>query len=64
MQTDNVEHANACKTGASVEKRLHIHSGKCAKAVFCWLIRFCPRSVQLGYNAFPAHPRTRKPLTL
>jgi hypothetical protein len=25
---------NACKTAASVEKRLHIHSSKCAEAAF------------------------------
>ena len=25
---------------------------------------FCPTSVQAGYNAFPAHPSARKPLSL
>jgi hypothetical protein len=45
---------NACiSTAANVQK-----------PVFCCPKRFCPRSVQLGYNAFPAHPAARKPLTL
>jgi hypothetical protein len=45
---------NACiSTAANVQKPL-----------FCWPNRFCPRSVQAGYNAFPAHPAARKPLTL
>jgi hypothetical protein len=65
MQTDKFRQPNRLQNhAASVEKRLHIHSGKCAEAVFCSLNRFCPRSVQLGYNAFPAHPAARKPLTL
>jgi hypothetical protein len=34
MQTDKFIRPNACKTVASVEKRLHIHSGKCAEAAF------------------------------
>jgi hypothetical protein len=45
---------NACiSTASNVQKPL-----------FCWPIRFCPRSVQLRYNAFPAHPEARKPLML
>jgi hypothetical protein len=45
---------NACiSTAANVQKLL-----------FCWTNRFCPRSVQAGYNAFPAHPEAPKPLTL
>jgi hypothetical protein len=34
MQTDKFSGLNACKTDATVEKRLHIHSAKCAKATF------------------------------
>jgi hypothetical protein len=45
---------NACiSTAANVQK-----------ALFCWPKRFCPRSIQLPYNVFPAHPAARKPLTL
>jgi hypothetical protein len=45
---------NACiSTAANVQK-----------PVFFSLNRFCPRSVQPGYNAFPAHPAARKPLML
>jgi hypothetical protein len=45
---------NACiSTAANVQK-----------TVFCWLNRFCPSSVQLRYNAFPAHPAARKLLML
>jgi hypothetical protein len=34
MQTDKFSSPNACKTISSVEKRLHIHSSKCAEAAF------------------------------
>jgi hypothetical protein len=34
MQTDKFCSPNACKTISSVEKRLHIHSSKCAEAAF------------------------------
>jgi hypothetical protein len=34
MQTDKFSSPNARKTASSVEKRLHIHSGKCAEAAF------------------------------
>jgi hypothetical protein len=45
---------NACiSTAANVQKPF-----------FCSLKRFCPSSVQLGYNVFPTHPEARKPLTL
>jgi hypothetical protein len=45
---------NACiSTGSSVQN-----------AAFLDADGFCPRSVQLRYNAFPADPLTRKPLTL
>jgi hypothetical protein len=45
---------NACiSTAANVQKPL-----------FCRPKRFCPRSVQLGYNVFPTHPAARKPLSL
>jgi hypothetical protein len=53
----------ASKTSSTVEKRLHIHSTRCAKAVFL-LAGFLSTSVRLGYNAFPAHSLARKPLTL
>jgi hypothetical protein len=34
MQTDKFSLPNGCKTMVTVEKRLHIHSGVCAKAAF------------------------------
>jgi len=37
MQIDKFSAINACKTAASVEKRLHIHSSKCVEATFLLL---------------------------
>ena len=34
MQTDKFSSSNACQTASSVEKRLHIHSSKCAETPF------------------------------
>jgi hypothetical protein len=34
LQTGRLKHPKPCKTSASVEKRLHIHSIGCAKAAF------------------------------
>jgi hypothetical protein len=68
MQTDKFNHTSATKQPGKPER---LWKNACIstaanvqKPLFCWPNRFCPRSVQAGYNAFPAHPAARKPLTL